>query len=148
MATGTGKTYTAFQIIWRLWKAKQKKRILYLSDRNVLVDQTMVNDFRPFGSVMAKLSTGSKTIERDDGTEVALPTALDKKHRRIDTSYEIYLALYQAITGPEDRQKLFRELSPDFFDLIVVDECHRGSAAEDSPGGKYSNTFPVPLSLV
>ena len=132
MATGTGKTYTAFQIIWRLWKAGRKKRILYLADRNVLIDQTMVNDFRPFGAVMAKLSTGSKTIEREDGTEVELPTAVDKKHRRIDTSYEIYLALYQAITGPEDRQKLFRELSPDFFDLIVIDECHRGSAAADS----------------
>ena len=129
MATGTGKTYTAFQIIWRLWKAGQKKRILYLADRNVLVDQTMVNDFRPFGAAMAKLSTGSKTIEREDGTEVQLPTAIDKKHRRIDTAYEIYLGLYQAITGPEDRQKLFRELSPDFFDLIVIDECHRGSAA-------------------
>lgn len=132
MATGTGKTYTAFQIIWRLWKAKRKKRILYLADRNVLIDQTMVNDFRPFGKTMAKLSTSSKTIEREDGTEVDLPTAVDKKHRRIDTSYEIYLALYQAITGPEERQKLFRELSPDFFDLIVIDECHRGSAAEDS----------------
>ena len=132
MATGTGKTYTAFQIIWRLWKAGRKKRILFLADRNVLVDQTMVNDFRPFGAAMAKLSTGSKTIEREDGTEIQLPTAVDKQRRRIDTSYEIYLALYQAITGPEDRQKLFRELSPDFFDLIVVDECHRGSAAEDS----------------
>jgi type I restriction enzyme, R subunit len=127
MATGTGKTYTAFQIIWRLWKAGRKKRILFLADRNVLVDQTMVNDFRPFGSAMAKLSTGSKTIEREDGTEVQLPTAVEKKYRRIDTSYEIYLALYQAITGPEDRQKLYRELSPDFFDLIVIDECHRGS---------------------
>lgn len=132
MATGTGKTYTAFQIIWRLWKAGRKKRILYLADRNVLIDQTMVNDFRPFGAAMAKLSTGAKTIERDDGTTVELPTAIDKKHRRIDTSYEIYLGLYQAITGPEDSQKLYRELSPDFFDLIVVDECHRGSAAEDS----------------
>jgi type I restriction enzyme R subunit len=81
---------------------------------------------------MAKLSTGSKTIEREDGTQVQLPTAIDKQQRRIDTSYEVYLALYQAITGPEDRQKLFHELSPDFFDLIVVDECHRGSAAEDS----------------
>ncbi len=81
---------------------------------------------------MAKLSTSSKTIEREDGTEVDLPTAMDKKHRRIDTSYEIYLGLYQAITGSEERQKLFRELSPDFFDLIVIDECHRGSAAEDS----------------
>ena len=132
MATGTGKTYTAFQIIWRLWKAGIKKRILYLADRNVLVDQTMVNDFRPFGAAMAKLSTGSKTIEREDGAEIQLPLAIDKKHRRIDTAYEIYLALYQAITGPEERQKLFRELSPDFFDLIVVDECHRGSAAADS----------------
>ncbi len=132
MATGTGKTYTAFQIIWRLWKAGRKKRILFLADRNVLVDQTMVNDFRPFGAAMAKLSTSSKTIERDDGIEVQLPTAIDKKYRRIDTSYEIYLALYQAITGPEERQKLYRELSRDFFDLIVVDECHRGSAAEDS----------------
>jgi type I restriction enzyme R subunit len=132
MATGTGKTYTAFQIIWRLWKAGRKKRILFLADRNILIDQTMVNDFRPFGSAMAKLSTGSKTIERQDGTSSLLATAVDKKTRRIDTSYEIYLALYQAITGPEERQKLFRELSPDFFDLIVVDECHRGSAAEDS----------------
>jgi type I restriction enzyme R subunit len=131
MATGTGKTYTAFQIIWRLWKAGRRKRVLFLVDRNVLADQTMVNDFRPFGSAMAKLSTSSKVIEREDGTEVELPTAIDKK-RRIDTSYEIYLALYQAITGPEDREKLYRELSPDFFDLIVVDECHRGSAAEDS----------------
>ena len=132
MATGTGKTYTAFQIIWRLWKARRKKRILFLADRNVLVDQTMVNDFRPFGPTMAKLSTSAKTIEREDGNEVDLPTAVDKKHRRIDTSYEIYLGLYQAITGPEERQKLFREFSPDFFDLIVIDECHRGSAAEDS----------------
>jgi len=132
MATGTGKTYTAFQIIWRLWKAGRKKRILFLADRNVLVDQTMVNDFRPFGAAMAKLSTASKTIEREDGAEVRLPTAIDRRQRRIDTSYEIYLGLYQAITGPEERQKLFRELSPDFFDLIVIDECHRGSAAADS----------------
>lgn len=131
MATGTGKTYTAFQIIWRLWKAKRKKRILFLADRNVLIDQTMVNDFRPFGPAMAKLSTNSKTIERADGTEVDLTLALDKK-RRIDTAFEVYLGLYQAITGPEEHQKLFREFSPDFFDLIVIDECHRGSAAEDS----------------
>ena len=71
MATGTGKTYTAFQIIWRLWKAGRKKRILFLADRNILVDQTMVNDFRPFGAAMAKLSTSSKTIEREDGNERA-----------------------------------------------------------------------------
>src|SRR5206468_1029024 len=131
MATGTGKTYTAFQIIWRLWKAGRRKRILFLADRNVLVDQTMVNDFRPFGPAMAKLSTSSKTIDREDGTEVQLPTAIDRK-RRIDTAYEVYLGLYQAITGPEERQKRFREFSPGFFDLIVVDECHRGSAAADS----------------
>ncbi len=131
MATGTGKTYTAFQIIWRLWKAGRKKRILYLADRNVLVDQTMVNDFRPFGAAMAKISTRTKTIEREDGSEVELTNALDRK-RRIDTAYEIYLALYQAITGPEEHQKLFRKFSPGFFDLIVVDECHRGSAAEDA----------------
>lgn len=131
MATGTGKTYTAFQIIWRLWKAGRAKRILYLADRNVLIDQTMVNDFRPFGPAMAKLSTNAKTIERDTGNDIELTTALDKK-RRIDTAFEIYLGLYQAITGPEERQKLFREFSPTFFDLIVIDECHRGSAADDS----------------
>lgn len=131
MATGTGKTYTAFQIIWRLWKAGRKKRILFLADRNVLIDQTMVNDFRPFGSAMAKLSTNSKTIERQDGSTFDLTTALDRK-RRIDTAFEIYLGLYQAITGPDERQKLYKEFSPTFFDLIVIDECHRGSAAEDS----------------
>src|SRR5882757_4711691 len=131
MATGTGKTYTAFQIIWRLWKAGRKKRILFLADRNVLIDQTMVNDFRPFGAAMAKLSTNSKTIERQDGSTVDLTLALDRK-RLIDTAFEVYLGLYQAITGPEDRQKLYREFSPGFFDLIVIDECHRGSAAADS----------------
>ena len=131
MATGTGKTYTAFQIIWRLWKAGRKKRILFLADRNVLVDQTMVNDFRPFGAAMAKLSTKAKTIERADGTSEDLTSAIDAR-RRIDPAYEIYLSLYQAITGPEEHQKIFREFSPGFFDLIVIDECHRGSAAEDS----------------
>jgi len=131
MATGTGKTYTAFQIIWRLWKSGQKKRILFLADRNILIDQTMVNDFRPFGGVMAKLSVNAKTIEKPDGTLTDLVTALDSK-RQINKAYEVYLGLYQAITGPEDRQKLFREFSPGFFDLIVIDECHRGSAAEDS----------------
>nr|WP_249144864.1 DEAD/DEAH box helicase family protein [Bradyrhizobium sp. AUGA SZCCT0274] len=131
MATGSGKTRTAFQIIWRLWKAGRKKRILFLADRNVLIDQTMMNDFRPFGPVMAKLSTNAKTIERQDGTEVDLTLALDRK-RRIDTAFEVYLGLYQAITGPEEHQKLYKEFSKEFFDLIVIDECHRGSAAADS----------------
>jgi len=108
MATGTGKTYTAFQIMWRLWKARRKKRILFLADRNVLVDQAIANDFRHFGGTMTKLS------------------------RPVDKAYEIYLGLYQAITGPEESQKAYRQFSPGFFDLIVIDECHRGSAAEDS----------------
>ena len=131
MATGTGKTYTAFQIIWRLWKAGRKKRILFLADRNVLIDQTMVNDFRPFGAAMTKLSTHTGTIERARGASGDLTRPLEGT-RRIDTAYEIYLGLYQAITGPEEHQKMFREFSPGFFDLIVIDECHRGSAAEDS----------------
>ncbi|WP_341939502.1 EcoAI/FtnUII family type I restriction enzme subunit R [Marinimicrobium sp. C2-29] len=109
MATGTGKTYTAFQIIWRLWKSRQKKRILFLADRNVLVDQTRINDFQPFGEAMTKV-TG----------------------RTVDPAYEIHLALYQALTGPEEHQKAYMQVDRDFFDLIVVDECHRGSAAEDS----------------
>ncbi|HAI1305410.1 TPA: DEAD/DEAH box helicase family protein [Escherichia fergusonii] len=109
MATGTGKTYTAFQIIWRLWKSKNKKRILFLADRNILVDQTKNNDFQPFGTAMTKVSG-----------------------RTIDPAYEIHLALYQAITGPEEDQKAFKQVTPDFFDLIVIDECHRGSASEDS----------------
>lgn len=131
MATGTGKTYTAFQIIWRYRQAFPGKRILFLADRNVLIDQTMVNDFRPFSGKMAKLSTQSKTIERADGSSVDVTLALDRK-RRIDPSYEIYLGLYQAITGPDEAQKLYKEFSQDFFDLIVIDECHRGSAADDS----------------
>ncbi len=131
MATGTGKTYTAFQIMWRLKAAGRAKRILFLADRNILVDQTMVNDFKPFGAKMAKLSVNSKTIDKDNGDKQELATAVSKK-RKIDTSYEIYLGLYQAITGPDESQKLYKELSPDFFDLIVIDECHRGSAADDS----------------
>jgi type I restriction enzyme R subunit len=109
MATGTGKTYTAFQIIWRLWKSGAKKRILFLADRNILVDQTRVNDFKPFGQAMTKISK-----------------------RQVDKSYEIYLSLYQAVSGPEEEQNIYKQFSPDFFDLIVVDECHRGSAADDA----------------
>ena len=109
MATGTGKTYVAFQIIYKLWKAKTKKRILFLADRNILVDQTRNNDFAPFKGAMTKI-----------------------KGRVADPSYEIHLALYQAITGEEEQKKIFKDFSKDFFDLIVIDECHRGSAKEDS----------------
>ena len=131
MATGTGKTFTAFQIIWRLWKSGTAKRILFLADRNILIDQTMVNDFRPFKGSMAKLSPKSKTIELSDGTEESIEIAIGKK-RTINKSYEIYLSLYQAVTGTEDIKNIYKQFSPDFFDLIVIDECHRGSAAEDS----------------
>ena len=109
MATGTGKTYTAFQIIHRLWKSKTKKRILFLADRNALIDQTRRGDFRHF---------------KDKMTVV--------KHRRIDKSYEVYLALYQGLTNYDEDKDAYREFSPEFFDLIVIDECHRGSARDDS----------------
>lgn len=146
MATGTGKTLTAFQIIWRLWKSGAKKRILFLADRNILVDQTMVNDFRPFEGAMAKLSANSKTIERSDGSKVDLPLAIDRK-RRINTAYEIYLGLYQSLTGPTEAQKIYKELSPDFFDLIIIDECHRGSAADDSAWREILDHFGAATNI-
>lgn len=118
MATGTGKTYTAFQIIWRLWKAKAKKRILFLADRNILVDQTMTNDFKPFGSAMTKI-----------------------QKRQANKSYEIYLSLYQAVTGTEEESNIYKQFRRDFFDLIVIDECHRGSAAADSAWRAISEYF-------
>jgi type I restriction enzyme, R subunit len=109
MATGTGKTYTAFQIIWRLWKSGAKKRILFLVDRNILADQTRTNDFKPFGQAMTKIT-----------------------NRTVDKSFEVYLCLYQAVTGTEEEQNIYKQFSRDFFDLVIIDECHRGSAAEDA----------------
>jgi len=109
MATGTGKTYTAFQVIHRLWKSGTKKRILFLADRNALIDQTRRGDFKHF---------------KDKMTVV--------KHRQVDKSYEIYLALYQGLSGNEEDKNIYKQFTPGFFDLIVVDECHRGSANEDS----------------
>ena len=118
MATGTGKTYTAFQIIWRLWKAKAKKRILFLVDRNILADQTKTNDFKPFGQAMTKIT-----------------------NRTVDKAFEIYLCLYQAVTGNEEAQNIYTQFSPDFFDLVIVDECHRGSAADDAAWRKVLEYF-------
>jgi len=118
MATGTGKTYTAFQIIHRLWKSGTKKRILFLADRNALIDQTRRGDFKHF---------------KDKMTVV--------KQRMVDKSYEIYLALYQGLTGGEDERNVYKQFSPEFFDLIVIDECHRGSAKEDSAWRDILNYF-------
>jgi type I restriction enzyme, R subunit len=118
MATGTGKTYTAFQIIWRLWKSGAKKRILFLVDRNILADQTKTNDFKPFGQAMTKIS-----------------------NRTVDKAFEIYLSLYQAVTGTEEEQNIYKQFSPDFFDLVIVDECHRGSAADDANWRKLLEYF-------
>lgn len=124
MATGTGKTYTTFQIIWRLWKAGEAKRILFLADRNILIDQTLVNDFKPFGPVMTKI-----------------------KNRKIDPAYEIHLSLYHALTGSEEWEKTFKTVSPDFFDLIVVDECHRGSAADDAAWKEILEYFSSAIQI-
>lgn len=110
MATGTGKTYTAFNIIWRLWKAKHHERILFLADRNALLSQTKNGDFKPFGNEIMHII----------------------KNRKIDKSYQIYFALYQGLMGNEEIKNVYKQFSPGFFDLIVVDECHRGSASEAS----------------
>lgn len=108
MATGTGKTYTAFQIIYRLWKSGSKKRILFLADRTALIDQTARGDFRHFKDALTII-----------------------KHKKIDTAYNIYLALYQGLSDNKS-EDAYKQFSRDFFDLIIIDECHRGSAKEDS----------------
>jgi len=124
MATGTGKTYTAFQIIWRLWKSGAKKRILFLVDRNILADQTKTNDFKPFGQAMTKIT-----------------------NRTVDKAFEIYLSLYQAVTGTEEEQNIYKQFSPDFFDLVIVDECHRGSAADDASWRKVLEYFSTATQI-
>jgi type I restriction enzyme R subunit len=124
MATGTGKTFTAFQIIWRLWKSKTKTRILFLADRNILIDQTKTNDFKPFGSAMTKITK-----------------------RQVDTAYEIYLALYQGISGKKEFENIYTQFSRGFFDLIVIDECHRGSAADDSAWRKILRYFKAATQI-
>ena len=109
LATGTGKTYVAFQTIWRLKQAGLAKRVLYLADRNILIDQPKNNDLKPLSKVITKISK-----------------------RKADPAYEVYLALYQAVSGEEDWKNIYKQFSPEFFDLIIVDECHRGSAKSDS----------------
>ncbi len=118
MATGTGKTYTAFQIIYRLWKSGMKKRILFLADRNVLLDQTKRNDFKHFKDKMTII-----------------------KHKKIDKAFEVYLALYQGLVDYNEDKDAYKEFSRDFFDLVVVDECHRGSADADSAWREILNYF-------
>lgn len=116
-ATGTGKTFMTFQIIYRLWKSGLKKKILFLADRNVLVDQTITGDFKPFSGKMTKV-----------------------QNKNLDSSYEIYMALYQQLAG-DDGEEAFRQFQPNFFDLIVIDECHRGSAKEESAWRKILDYF-------
>jgi type I restriction enzyme, R subunit len=124
MATGTGKTYVASQIIYKLWKSKQKKRILFLADRNILVDQARNNDFKHFGGAMTKIA-----------------------NRKADTSYEIYLALYQAVSGAEEWRNIYKQFTPEFFDLVIVDECHRGSAADDSAWREVLDYFQAATQI-
>ncbi|MGV2392965.1 UNVERIFIED_CONTAM: DEAD/DEAH box helicase family protein [Campylobacter lari] len=113
MATGTGKTFTAFQIVHCLREAKKVKKVLFLADRNILIDQTLQNDFKPLAKVATKI----------EGTS----------NKKIDPSFEIYFSLYQQLVkNVESEEQPYKDLSPDFFDLIIVDECHRGSADENS----------------
>ena len=113
MATGTGKTYTAFQIVYRMLQSGLKRKILYLADRNILVDQSIQQDFAPLEKVIHKIN-----VAKDDKSTI--------------TSYEVYFSLYQQLVGDDDKEHFSELFTPDFFDLIIVDECHRGSAKEES----------------
>ncbi len=123
MATGTGKTYTAFQIIWKLLKTETVKRVLYLADRNILIDQTMQQDFKPFKKIMTKI-----------------------QDKTLDSSYEIYMSLYHQLAGDNGNEP-FRQFQPEFFDLIIVDECHRGSAKEESQWRRILEYFNTAIQI-
>jgi len=123
MATGTGKTFTAFQIVWKLLKNKKVNRVLYLADRNILIDQTMQQDFRPLERIMTKV-----------------------QDRRLDSAYEIYMSLYQQLAGDEGEEP-FRQFKKDFFDLVIVDECHRGSAKEESQWRRILDYFDTGIHI-
>lgn len=117
MATGTGKTFTSFQIIWKLLQAKAVKKVLYLADRNILIDQTIQQDFHPFEKIITKVQS-----------------------RTLDSSYEVYMSLYQQLAGDEGEEP-FRAFQPEFFDLIIVDECHRGSVKAESQWRRILDYF-------
>ena len=122
MATGTGKTYTAFQIVYRLLQSGMKRKILYLADRNILVDQSIQQDFAPLEKVIHKIN-----VTKDDRSTI--------------TSHEVYFSLYQQLVGDDDEEHFSELFTPDFFDLVIVDECHRGSAKEDSRWRKILEYF-------
>ena len=124
MATGTGKTYVAFQTIWRLRKAGLAKKVLYLADRNILIDQPKNNDLKPLSKVITKI-----------------------KKRKVDKAFEVYLSLYQAVSGEEDIKNIYKQFSPGFFDLIIVDECHRGSARADSQWREILDYFKSAVQI-
>lgn len=113
MATGTGKTYTAFQIVYRLLQSEMKRKVLYLADRNILVDQSIQQDFAPLEKIIHKIN-----VAKDDSDTI--------------TSYQVYFSLYQQLVGDDDKEHFSELFKPDFFDLIIVDECHRGSAKDES----------------
>ncbi len=125
MATGTGKTFTAFQIIHRLYAAKKVKKVLYLADRNILIDQTILNDFAPFK-------------DKNILTKV--------ENKKLDSAYDIFMSLYHQLSGDDDLE-VFRQFKPDFFDLIIVDECHRGSARENSRWRKILDYFSSSIQI-
>ena len=122
MATGTGKTYTAFQIAYRLLQSGMKRKILYLADRNILVDQSIQQDFAPLEKVIHKIN-----VAKDDPSTI--------------TSHQVYFSLYQQLVGDDDAEHFSELFRPDFFDLIIVDECHRGSAKEESRWRKILEYF-------
>jgi type I restriction enzyme R subunit len=141
MATGTGKTYTAFQIIYRLWKSRKKKRILFLADRTALIDQTRRGDFKHFKDKMTVIKKTVMEAENEEG--LIKEILVSNKKRGIDSAdkaYEIFLGLYQGLTNTVGVDA-YKDFSPDFFDLIVIDECHRGSAADDSSWREILNYF-------
>lgn len=128
MATGTGKTYTAFQIVYRLLQSGMKQKILYLADRNILVDQSIMQDFAPLEKVIHKVN-----VAKDDLTTI--------------TSHQVYFSLYQQLIGDDDQEHFSELFSPDFFDLIIVDECHRGSAKADSSWRRILEYFSAATQI-